>query len=352
MTRFAIDVREACRARKAGKGQWVHGFVAELLRRELPVVLYTDQPLPDSWRGAGAIVHAFPDSGFRWHMRVARHVRGAGEVDAFVSPTSFLVPCLLGARFPSYPVVHDLIAFRGEPHDRRATMIERLTLGRAARQAAGIFTVSESTRSDLLTRYPSLPPPRVAPIFAGPLRIQVSPAEPDGRTILCIATLCPRKNQARLIQAFARLSPALRSRHRLLLVGARGWQDQDIVELASQTPGVEWRDYVDDAEYERLLSHCFVFALPSLYEGFGMQLLDALQRGLPVLTSDRGSLREVCGNAAYYVDPEDIGSIASGLEALLNAERLRMDLRERALQQSKIFSWEKTVDLFLGALTS
>jgi glycosyltransferase involved in cell wall biosynthesis len=248
------------------------------------------------------------------------------------------------------PVVHDLIAFRGEPHDRKAQWIERMTLRYAAISARLICTVSEATKADLLKRYRFLEPSHVTPVFAGPMRATAPLSMPDDRTILCIATLCPRKNQKRLIEAYALLPQQLREKYQLVLVGARGWRDQDIVDLAKHTSGVRWMDYVDGDTYEKLLSTCTVFALPSLYEGFGMQILDALQRGIPVLASDRGSLREVCGNAAFYVDPEDPASISSGLQTLLSTSRLRLDLRERALPQSKLFSWERTTDLLLSAL--
>ena len=81
-----------------------------------------------------------------------------------------------------------------------------------------------------------------------------------------------------------------------------------------------------------------------------MQLLDALQRGIPILTSGRGSLREVCGNAALYADPEDVSSITEGLRLLLTQDRLRFDLRQRALVQAHTFSWSRTADLLLEAL--
>jgi glycosyltransferase involved in cell wall biosynthesis len=350
---IAIDIREACREQRTGKGQWAYGFLRELLSRPVRVVGYADGTVPRFDCDPSLFTaHVFKGGGLPWHWRVARHVRHAGEADAYVSPTSYIVPFLLAGRFPSFPVVHDLIAFRGEPHDRRATFIERATLGRTVIAARRIFTVSAATKRDLLGRFPALAAGNVLPLFAGPMRDGVPPTRPDGRTILCIATLSPRKNQKRLIEAFARLPQKLRERHRLVLAGGRGWMDDEIVALAQSTPGVEWRGYVTEGEYESLLSTCAVFALPSLYEGFGMQILDALQRGIPVLTSDRGSLREVCGNAAIYADPESVSSIATGLELLLGSERVRFDLHDSSLRQAKNFSWKRTVDLFLDALKS
>ncbi len=281
---------------------------------------------------------------------MAREVSSSPDIAAYVSPTSYLVPFLLPRRVPCVPVVHDLIAFRHEPHERKAQLIERLTLGRVVRRAAGVLTVSEATKADLLARYPFLDPTCVTPVFAGPMCEQVPLSEPDGRTILCVATLCPRKNQERLLRAYASLPDALRLRFRLLLVGARGWDDDGIIRLARTTSGAEWRDYVPDEEYQSLLATCTVFALPSLYEGFGMQVLDGLQRGIPVLTSDRGSLREVAGDAACTVDPQSVESIAEGLTGLLESAEARDALRRAGPPAAARFSWDRTANLAWDAI--
>lgn len=344
---LAIDVREACRSSRAGKGQWVYGFVTELLRRQSTVTLLTDCALPTEWSGARSVAFA---GGLRWHFRVAQWLRCSHDVDLYVSPTSFIVPYLLGHSFPHAVVVHDLIAFRDEPHDRKATFIERLTLKRAAATAKNIFTISEATTKDLRTRYPLLSSKTITSIFAGPMREHVPANQSDGRTILCIATLCPRKNQKRLIEAFASLSEELRTRHRLVLAGSRGWDDQPILDLLERTPGAEWIGYADAEHYEKLLSQCHVFALPSLYEGFGMQILDTLQRGIPLLTSDRGSLGEVVGDAAQIVDPENVASIADGLNQVLTDASLRQRLHQSGPKHAAQFSWKRTVDLFLSTV--
>jgi len=345
---IAIDIREACRPRRTGKGQWTRGLVAELIRQRRELVLVTDTDPPPEWSAPSVTIEKIPGSGITWHMRAASFLRQSSGIRFYLSTTSYIVPALLGRRFPCVPVVHDLIAFRDEPHERKARLIERWTLRRAVRCAAHIFTVSDATKQDLLKRYASLDPATVTSVFAGPMNAAPARNEPDGRTILCVATLSPRKNQMRLIRAFEALPHALRIRSRLVLAGARGWQDGDIVALASSTSGVEWKQYVNDAEYERLLHTCHVFALPSLYEGFGMQVLDALQRGIPVLTSDRGSLAEVAGDAAYVIDPESAGSIAKGLERLLTDATLRERLSRRGPEVASRYSWERTAGLVMG----
>jgi alpha-1,3-rhamnosyl/mannosyltransferase len=281
---------------------------------------------------------------------MARILRKRRTEVLFFAPTSFIIPSLVGWSVRTIPLVHDLIAFRGEPHDRKAQFIERLTLGRALRNAGHICVISEATKRDLLARFSFLKQDAISVLFAGPFTSSPPPNHPDGRTILTVGTLCPRKNQLRLIRAFALLPEDVRTRTTLVLAGGRGWHDEEIVQSAAKTPGVEWRGYVSDDEYARLLDTCTVFAFPSLYEGFGMPVLDALQRGIPVLTSRRGSLPEVAENAALYVDPEDDASVAQGLETLLRDESLRNRLRSEGPMQAQKFTWKKTVDLFVSAV--
>lgn len=350
---LGIDVREACAPSRTGKGQWTYGFTSELLERGMPMTLYTDANLPADWtakiRSHHRILH-LPQSGFRWHLAAAQSII-ASDIDAYVSTVSYIVPALVARKKPVIPVVHDLIAFHNEPHDRKAVMIEKLTLKRAAQNAAMICTVSNTTRNDLLQKYPSLPPDCVVPIFAGPMAAHAHVHEhASSHIILCIGTLCPRKNQLRLIDAYAMLPDDLRRRFTLTFVGKRGWDDDAIVARAASTPGVAWRDYLPDDECEALMQKAVVFAFPSLYEGFGMPILDAFLHDVPVLTSDLGSMKEIAGDAAVLVDPQDTASIARGLESILTDHTLRTTLADKGRVRAKEFSWKRTVDLFLDGV--
>ncbi len=240
--RLGIDVREVCRTVRTGKARWTEGFVRELLERDCELTLFTDTNLPPEWKEkmekqhvAGRTVVTLPRRGMAWHWATSRFIKANADIDLYVSPTSYIVPSLLGKAFPCVPVIHDLIAFRHEPHDLKAMTIERLTLGKTVTNAAHICTVSQATKMDLLGRYHSLHPASVTPIFAGPTFDDIQKNSPDGKTILSIGTLSPRKNQRRLIEAYASLPSPLRSQYRLVLVGSRGWKDKDIIRLARTT---------------------------------------------------------------------------------------------------------------------
>jgi len=347
LMRIAIDVREACRADRTGKGQWTYGFVRELLARGRPVLLLTDSALPAPWDNAAASL-AF-SRGLSWHFRAALALKRSREDTLVISPTSFIVPILTGRSVKTVPVIHDLIALRGGQHDRKAVLIERLLLKRALKTAAHVLTVSDATKDELLRRFPFLEERGVTAVYAGPSKSAFPARTPDGETILSIGTLCPRKNQLRLIEAYRRLPGRVRARCALVLAGGRGWRDADIVDRAMHTDGVVWKGYVPRDEHERLLRTCEILAFPSLDEGFGLPVLDALARGVPVLASDRPSLREIAGPSAVFVDPESVDSIRQGLLRLLTDRHLRDALRTAGPPRAGRYSWQRTVDLALDA---
>lgn len=351
MRTLAVDCREALSAFPTGKARWSRCFLTELLTRNVPLLLLGHQQPPAEWQLPHVRSHLLP-AGARWHLHASRFLSSQRNTLTYFSPTSFIVPFLCGGSVPTILLVHDLIAFRGEPHQRKAQIIERLTLRRALTQARHVCAISEATKHDLLNRYRFLGSADISVIFAGPYSDTAPANTPDGRTILSIGTLCPRKNQVGLIRAFAALPEDIRTRARLIIAGGRGWRDREIIRLARETPGVEWRGYVTDAEYETLLSTATVFALPSLYEGFGMPVLDALQRGIPVLTSKRGSLPEVAGDAALFVDPEDQSALTRDLKTLLENDAERTRLRNAGPLQASRFSWKRTVDTFLSNVQS
>lgn len=343
--RLWIDVREACRERKTGKGQWTLRAVSALLRRsDVRATLVTDSEIPAEWRGLPGFagVREIPSTGLRWHLRAWRVLlRERSAIDAYLSPTSFIVPFLAGRRVPVVPVVHDLIAFRNEPHDRKATMIERFTLPRALRTAFEVCCVSEATAALVHARFRGVTRTFVA--GAGPTVGERGSWTGSGDFVLSIGTLCPRKNQLRLIQGYASLPRAERERTKLILVGGRGWDDDAIVKLAADTPGVEWKGFQSTEACAELLRACRAFAWVSEEEGFGLPVLDALRVGAPVLASAIPTNREVAGDAATYCDPLDVRSIAGGLAAVL-ASPSRPD--PASVDR---FSWDATAERIVGA---
>ncbi len=353
---IGIDVREACSPVRTGKGQWTHGFVSELLKRPIDVTLFTDATLPEEWkslivshRGVCA-VHKCDAKGFAWHREAAAHFLKKKDIDAYFSPVSFIVPFLVGKKKKCIPVVHDLIAFRGEPHDRKAVFIEKITLRSALKHAPFVVTISETSKNDLLQKFSFLTSEKVATVFAASSG-DVAPLTKEGSDIVMVSTLSPRKNQKRLTEAYAGLPADLKAKYPLVLIGGRGWHDDDIVTLVQKTEGVNWTGYVTAKERDTHIANALVMALPSLYEGFGLPILDAMAAGIPVLTSDVGSMKEVAEGAAMLVDPNSVESIRAGLLKIITDKDLRDSLRAKGYERAKSFSWKRSVDLFLEKLS-
>lgn len=168
--------------------------------------------------------------------------------------------------------------------------------------------------------------------------------------ILTVGTIEPRKNLPTLVRAFAALCNEFP--HDLVLAGPEGWL-MDEIERTIAESGIGARvrriGFVDDGALVALYSGADAVAIPSLYEGFGLPVLEAMASGAPVLTSNVSSLPEVAGNAALLVDPANLDSITDGLRQLLTSDSLRAQLRAAGLTQAAAFTWERTADLTRAA---
>jgi alpha-1,3-rhamnosyl/mannosyltransferase len=189
-------------------------------------------------------------------------------------------------------------------------------------------------------------PPGSAAMQEVPARYGVKP----GHYVLAIGTLEPRKNLLRLIHAHAALPDALRRGHPLLIVGPRGWEEGDALAEAGSREDVRLAGFVAEADLPALYSGCAVFCYPSLYEGFGLPVLEAMAAGAAVITSDVSSLPEVGGDAVAYVSPEDEHAITGALDRLLGAPGERAELGERARRRAADFSWERVAREMLDQL--
>jgi glycosyltransferase involved in cell wall biosynthesis len=287
-----------------------------------------------------------------------------GRCDVVHSPDFVSPPHLSGA---DVITVHDL-SFLVVPEcaEPRLAAFLGKTVPAAVRRAGHIIAVSAQTKSDLV-RLLSVPPnkitvayngvePRFKPQVQDPRsklenpnsKIQTPKSNIDlpGRFILHVGTLEPRKNLARLVEAYGRLVSANKmvGDVALVLAGRKGWVYEPIYAAAERVNSaggrVTFLDFVDDNDLPLLYNMATVFAYPSLYEGFGLPAAEALACGTPTLVSTDGALREVVGDAALAVDARSVEDIAAGLERLLLDEALRAKLAELGPGQVAGFTWE------------
>jgi glycosyltransferase involved in cell wall biosynthesis len=303
------------------------------------------------------------DDRFRWKEISARdpvwHVRAAAvasrECDVFLSSNSYLTVPLL--RVPAVTIVYDLITFeRGMGANRRSLMIERVTLGTAVRRSRALVCISQATADALLARFPRAAGKivvarlGVSPVLAGRADAEL-PDLPGAGFVLAVGTLEPRKNLPRLVDAYASLPRELQDAHPLVVVGARGWQTgETLAALRSLGERCRVLGHVPDEALAELYRRCAVFCYPSLGEGFGLPVLEAMAAGAAVLTSNVSSLPEVAGEAAEYADPRSVPSIAAALEAVLRAPRRRAELGDRGRARAAEFSWRATAATVLETL--
>lgn len=267
-------------------------------------------------------------------------VEAAAGLDAIFYPYWPSPPRRRRAAPPAAVFVHDL-AFLVRPEE--VPWQQRLYLGRllpaAVRQAAALLVPSEATCRDLLERYPAARPERVHVVPEGPGLAGVEPGPlPEGLEpgfLLAVGTIEPRKNYRRLLAAYRRLAEP----PPLVIAGQPGWAYGDTLDLLRAEPRVRLLGHVSDATLAALYRAAGGLAFPSLYEGFGLPLLEAMAAGLPALAGEAGSLPELAGGAALLVDPESEEAIAAGLERLLGDAGLRAELARRGRERAAALTW-------------
>lgn len=262
--------------------------------------------------------------------------------------------------YPMVVTIYDMTLWvcpEYHPARRLATMRPIIPL--AARQADAIITASHSARDDIV-RILGVPSGKVHVVYGAPS----APFRPIGDRayledvrrvyhlpepfILHVGTLEPRKNLVRLLEAFAQLHLRGSVPHHMVFVGKPGWSYQNIGAAVSRlgiANAVHFLDFVPVDVLAAIYNLADALVFPSLYEGFGLPVVEAMACGTPVITSPNGSLREVAGGAAEYVNPIDTQSIADGIQHILASPARRAELRARGLARSGCFSWERAARL-------
>ncbi len=246
--------------------------------------------------------------------------------------------------------LHDL-AFLRYPHwfSRKFYYFYRFLIPKLSKTARKIITVSEFSKKEIVSLL-GIPSNKIEVVYnAVSNKFKYDPHQEKDDIILSVSSIDPRKNFIRLILAFKRLNLP---QYKLLIVGSENkiFSNSEIRNLIKEVPNVEFTGYVSDNELLKLYQKAKLFVYPSLYEGFGLPPLEAMACGTPVIVSSTASLPEVCGDAAYYVNPYDEKDIARGLETVLKDEKLQKELTQKGLERVRMFSWEKSAAKLLGII--
>ena len=285
---------------------------------------------------------------------------GKMRPDVFFSPTHY------APRFSPIPTVVSVmdLSYLFFPELFKASDLLQLRswTSYSVRKAKKVLTISNSSKDDIIKEY-RLPKEKVVVTHLG-IKDAVS-FEPNiysmnklqakydlsDNFILFVGTLQPRKNIKRLIEAFSKLKDS--KNLDLVIVGRKGWLYEEILDAPEEfgvKDRVKFLENIEDEELPHFYKNALMFVLPSLYEGFGLPILEAMRNGCPVITSNISSLPEAGGDACLYVDPENVDDIVEKMKELVEDEKLRKKLIEKGHEQAKKFSWDKTAKETLKVL--
>ncbi len=355
-----IDVSPAVHSR-AGLGRYAESLARALAHHEPRrfALFYNFAGHPRPLTGLEQLPRRSVRLGYKpWRMAVwLGQLAGVGldrllpDAELYHATEHLLMPL---HRVPTVLTVHDLI-FKLFPryHKRLNYWFLNAAMPLFVRRADVIIAISQATRRDLMTHY-GTPPEKItvvyeaaAPCFRPPapeavVTVRARYGLPE-RFLLTVGTIEPRKNLSRLLEALVRLRQRYPDLH-LVVVGSRGWLYQGffqrIVELALQDV-VHLPGYVPDADLPAVYGAAMLMVMPSLYEGFGLPVLEAMACGAPVVCSRAASLPEIGGEAARYFDPTDVEDMTQTLDQVLADAELRAAMATAGLEQAAQFSWDR-----------
>ena len=368
--RIVLDYTSAI-TEPAGIGRYTRGLARALAHLGLEagsLTFFTSEPLPPdqpAYELAPGRVLVRP-IGHRnltrlWHRL---HIPLPAELltgacDLIHGPDFVLPPALFARRIVT---IHDL-AYMRNPEAAQPGIAAYLSteVPRALRAADHIIAVSEATARDLADQF-SVSPRQISVVYPGVDDAFTSPVddlivEELRRSyqltlpfILAVGTIEPRKNYQRLITAFADATHRPDGPPLLVFAGRRGWLYDDVLQAASRADiagRVRFLDYVPDRQLPALYHAAAALAMPSLYEGFGIPIIEAMATGTPVICSTTGALPEVVGDAAILVDPLDVEGLRDALLLVFRDAARRRELIERGYSRARLFTWERAAEAHL-----
>ena len=355
---IGIDASRAIAAHPTGTEVYSQRLIQTLLELESPHqfrLYFRERPPAGTFAGADLRTIPFP--------RLWTHIRLSWEMARHPPKVLFVPAHVLPPIHPrvSLVTVHDLgYRYFPEAHPPLQRLYLDLTTRWNARAAAHILADSQAAKADLVAHY-ATPPDRISVAYPGydqtlaPIcdleRIEAAKSRYTitGDYFLYLGTLQPRKNLARVIDAFA----TTETKAALVLAGKRGWLYDDLFKQVCQL-GLEKRvifaGYIAEEDKADLLSGALAFVFPSLYEGFGLPVLEAQACGCPVITSTTSSLPEVAGDGALLVDPHSSSAIADAMQRIAADPSLRESLIEHGFINVRLFSWTACAQAVLDAI--
>jgi alpha-1,3-rhamnosyl/mannosyltransferase len=277
------------------------------------------------------------------------------SADYIYHSPNFMLPAFAGKKVATF---HDLSILKyPEFHPESRVSFLQPEIVKAANNADHIITDSETVRQEVIEYFSK----SAEEVTAIPLASSLDDDPPDSSLLdsylarnnlagqqfyLFVSTIEPRKNIDRLLDAYEALSSSIKKQYPLVLTGSSGWKSGQILNRISsliETGAVRYLGHISDAELQFLYRSAGALVFPSIYEGFGLPIIEAQAMGLPVITSNLSCMPEVAGGAALLVDPYDVDAITSALEQVMLDENLCQKMKITGLNNARQYSWDNTV---------
>jgi GT2 family glycosyltransferase/glycosyltransferase involved in cell wall biosynthesis len=290
-----------------------------------------------------------------WRNIYLPHQLHKDKVDVFHDPGYFL-PIINGG-YKSVVTVHDLVVFSfPQTNSKKYFWYMKQMTSIGAKNADMIIADSYHTKEDLI-KILNIPKEKIRVVYLATSKHLQPTKDPEkhewikkkyhinGKYILCVSTIEPRKNLPRLLSAYHQLRKETKLEHKLVVCGTFGWLFGDIfttIDRLNLRDDVIFTGYIDDEELPHLYSAAELFVFPSLYEGFGLPALEAMACGVPVITSNSSSLPEIVGDAGIMINPYKSEELSEAISKVLCDENLRKKMSEKSIIRANKFSWEQT----------
>lgn len=319
--------------------------------------------ITDSVKDIHMPLHCFKLFPYRWYLKVWNNIpipyhwffRQKVDITHFMG---FIIPP--NVRGKTIVMIYDMVT-EIYPETMETRNRERIQseLIRSAQYADYIITISESAKKEIM-QYLEVPESKIGVIYPGVEYEKFN--QPCGQNklaeiknkynlpeeyILYFGTLEPRKNIETIIDAFSTYKNKYNTDIKLVIAGGKGWRYESIftqMQRLNIEQEVIFTGYVEEEDKTGIYQMASLFLFPSLYEGFGMPVIEAMAAGVPVITSNTSSLPEAAGDAAILVSPPDSAKIAKHIQEILNDDELRQSMIQKGLEQSKKFNWDTSVD--------
>lgn len=365
--RIGIDCRTMLNpvgGERAGVGHYTFHLVKALLEvdRKNEYVLYFDHRMPmavtDDFLQSNVTIRRLPFSRYRKflpfaysHLLLAAYLM-RDRLDVFHAPANVMP---LSYNRPTVVTIHDLAIYEHPEWFPSQIASTRLLVPQTMKKAAAVIAVSKATKRDLLNLF-NIPARKVTVVHeaADTALLTLRDRQADvqkiyklpKKYIIYIGTIDPRKNLTALIQAWQRLlqlRPEAVKDTALVIAGGVGYRGKDLIDLLAtlKAPSIRALGYIPHNHKVKLLAGAAAFVFPTLYEGFGLPVLEAMQLGTPVISTNVSAIPEIAGSAALLHAPDDTDGLAESIRRVLTRPALRKKMSRAGKQQAKLFSWKK-----------